>query len=463
MSAQDHNIFTGILSGYVALNREGRVTIMDRVAHDLLAQVGCGLGRCWQEVFPPNTAVGRALGQVWQSGQPALLSAPAHSGSGRLFTRVAPTPDGAEVHLELCEVEPGPWDPGQNTARLLQLTQELNAAPGLDAMVETFIRHLHQEAYGVLLALHDPARDCLEVRYAVDYDEAILAPFLQVPLQMQCPATEVFHSGELLILSREECLARYTDLPLAEGTQELVVVPLQASRGVIGVLLLSLHERGTLGLPGRSQMMLLCTHMAGAIERTQLADEARRNESRYRTLLESTSAILWETESNFQVVRNMPTWEAFTGQTFREYRGQGYMTAVHPDDRPAVLNAIQEGLRGGGRFAMQGRLMTARGVYRQVVAQAVPVLGEAGEVLSWMGTVQDVTDAYQHQLRETATREVLLKLNRTSSAREVYETTLAEVVQRTGRSAPCWLGCPGTGRPCGYLPPGKSRTNSGTT
>ena len=62
------------------------------------------------------------------------------------------------------------------------------------------------------------------------------------------------------------------------------------------------------------------------------------NELRYRLLAEVTTSIVWNTAGSGEVVCELPSWSAFTGQTYEEVRGWGWLSAIHPDDR-ALLEA----------------------------------------------------------------------------------------------------------------------------
>jgi hypothetical protein len=46
-----------------------------------------------------------------------------------------------------------------------------------------------------------------------------------------------------------------------------------------------------------------------------------RDEQRYRSLVLSTAAVLWTTDVTGNVAEPQPGWEAFTGQSWVEHRG----------------------------------------------------------------------------------------------------------------------------------------------
>jgi diguanylate cyclase (GGDEF)-like protein/PAS domain S-box-containing protein len=431
-STQAH-ISGALTDGYVALDREWRYTAVHGVAARLLGAADALIGRRLHDTSPQALDFLRACEAVMASQEPLTCEADLADPGVRLHVRVSPTPQGIEAFFQDTAIEDtAAWQVRQAAVRLLALTEQLNGARQVGEVVGAVLAHLRRDVYGVLLALHDPDQDTLNVRYSVQYDEAIIQPYLQVPVSAQLPVPDAFRSGETLVLPRAECQRRYPGMRLAQATRHLVALPLRTGGRTLGVLLLSLRDPGPPGVIALSQLSTLAAHCAGAIERAQLHDAAQRSEGRYRTLLESTSAVLWDTEKDFQALREMPTWEAFTGQTYAEYRGRGYLNAVHPDDRARVQAEIAAGGAGAQPFALEGRLLTAAGAYRQVRAQAVPVPDERGEVQAWVGAVHDVTEARGQQRRDDATRTMLLHLSRAGSAREVYRVTLEEVTRLTG-------------------------------
>jgi PAS domain-containing protein len=58
------------------------------------------------------------------------------------------------------------------------------------------------------------------------------------------------------------------------------------------------------------------------------------SELRYRSLIEATAAIVWNTPASGEFETEQPGWPEFTGQTFGELKGWGWLDAIHPEDRP---------------------------------------------------------------------------------------------------------------------------------
>jgi PAS domain S-box-containing protein len=138
------------------------------------------------------------------------------------------------------------------------------------------------------------------------------------------------------------------------------------------------------------------THFVGVMTDTTArrdGEEAlRRGEQRYRSLIEATASIVWDTPADGSFNSEQPWWGAFTGQPPDQYRGLGWLDAVHPDDRAEVAEAWSRAVAGRSAYETEHRLRRADGAYRHMSARAVPILNADGTVREWVGVHDDVTE-----------------------------------------------------------------------
>ena len=118
--------------------------------------------------------------------------------------------------------------------------------------------------------------------------------------------------------------------------------------------------------------------------------ELAREESRYRSLVESTAAIVWTTPPSGELETDQVQWQAVTGQTAEASAGTGWLDAIHPDDREETLAAWTEAVATGGAYRTEHRLRQADGTYRRMAVRGTPVRGDDGEVAEWVGVHTDV-------------------------------------------------------------------------
>ncbi|HEX6161402.1 MAG TPA: PAS domain S-box protein [Thermoanaerobaculia bacterium] len=126
-------------------------------------------------------------------------------------------------------------------------------------------------------------------------------------------------------------------------------------------------------------------------EELRIAEAVRHSEERYRSLVEATAAIVWNTSAAGEFETEQPGWTAFTGQTREELLGWGWLAKVHPDDQAETVARWKSALAQRSTYAIEHRVRRADGEYRSMSARAVPIVESDGTVREWVGIHTDVT------------------------------------------------------------------------
>ena len=67
----------------------------------------------------------------------------------------------------------------------------------------------------------------------------------------------------------------------------------------------------------------------------------QHNISYYKLLVESLAKATWKTDSRGRALEDAPGWRAYTGQTVDHWMKEGWMGAVHPENKHLVLEALK--------------------------------------------------------------------------------------------------------------------------
>ncbi|KAA2236691.1 GAF domain-containing hybrid sensor histidine kinase/response regulator [Salinarimonas soli] len=148
-----------------------------------------------------------------------------------------------------------------------------------------------------------------------------------------------------------------------------------------------------------------------AVERANAEAALRTSEERYRSLVEATAAIVWDAPASGAFEEPQPHWSAFTGQSWDELKGHGFLDAIHPEDRDRVADLWARAVETRSPYEAEYRLRRRDGAYRHMLARAVPIPDKSGAVGSWIGSHTDVHDlrvaeAELRRLNETLETQV---------------------------------------------------------
>ncbi|MET0411770.1 MAG: PAS domain S-box protein, partial [Polyangiaceae bacterium] len=151
-----------------------------------------------------------------------------------------------------------------------------------------------------------------------------------------------------------------------------------------------------------------------ALERARAEEALRESEARFRVLIETAAQCVWETDASGVVVKDSPSWRAYTGQSVAEWLGRGWLDAVHPEDRQLAECVWRDAIAEGQSVSAVFRLRSPEGRWRWTHVHAGPLRKRGGAIAKWVGMNVDVS-ARKHAedaLREAeAQQSFLLELS----------------------------------------------------
>jgi PAS domain S-box-containing protein len=130
------------------------------------------------------------------------------------------------------------------------------------------------------------------------------------------------------------------------------------------------------------------------VDQRQRAQQALADsEARFRALAESAPVGVFETDARGAITYVNACWCRLSGLTPAQSAGDGWLQALHADDRAAVAQAWQQTIAERRPFQADLRFVRADGSATYVVAGAVGTRDAVGTVTGYVGTVTDITEA----------------------------------------------------------------------
>ncbi|GHA34414.1 hypothetical protein GCM10007103_14800 [Salinimicrobium marinum] len=163
-----------------------------------------------------------------------------------------------------------------------------------------------------------------------------------------------------------------------------------------------------------------------AVERAEIEKALRESEQRFRNLVEASALAVWETAPNGEVLQDSLSWRSFTGQTFEEFYGKGWLQAVHKEDREYAASQWNEAVASRTKVDAEFRLKNAAGGYKWTNVRAIPILDVSGRVIKWSGMNLDI---HHRKMTEEALRNAKEEAEAASRAKEDFVSTISHEIR----------------------------------
>lgn len=182
------------------------------------------------------------------------------------------------------------------------------------------------------------------------------------------------------------------------------------------------------GVRGVLHVIVEITEQIVATRRMRsLAREQRRLLRRYQSLIWVNAHTVWVSEPNGRFREVSPDWKRLTGQTREEYRGYGWLQAVHPDDRGPILDTWRRAAEEVPELLeLVFRVRVIDGAYRHFRMRGVPVRQE-DTLVEWVGAATDIEQEWQEERRRRLLDRAAAAVADITDLEEMFQA-LAEVI-----------------------------------
>ncbi len=109
--------------------------------------------------------------------------------------------------------------------------------------------------------------------------------------------------------------------------------------------------------------------------------------------------MVWDTPASGQFEVEQPGWTAFTGQSFEELRGWGWLNVIHPGDQAETKRLWSAAFSVRLPYEVEHRMLARDGTYRNMAGRAVPILAKDGTIVQWIGVHTDITERKRMEAR----------------------------------------------------------------
>jgi two-component system sensor histidine kinase/response regulator len=141
-----------------------------------------------------------------------------------------------------------------------------------------------------------------------------------------------------------------------------------------------------------------------------------RSEARYRALTDAMPQMVWTTLPSGYADYFNQGWIKFTGRSFTQNLGDGWLEVVHPDDRTSTYERWTTAVETNADYTAEYRVRRGcDGAYRWHLARGVAVREPGGEIIKWFGTTTDIDDQKRMAEELRAAKEAADEASRAKS------------------------------------------------
>ncbi len=182
------------------------------------------------------------------------------------------------------------------------------------------------------------------------------------------------------------------------------------------------------------------------IQRKQAELALQNSEQRWATLTETVPVGIFLTDASGNCLYVNKFWSEIAGMTVQEASGQGWVNALHPEDRDRIFAEWDRATRKNLPFSSEYRFIRPDGKITWVYGQAIAETAADGSVTGYIGTLTDITERLKiEEMKQALEREKKmseLKLRFFSMASHEFRTPLSIITfatQMLENSEPEWL------------------------
>jgi PAS domain S-box-containing protein len=135
-------------------------------------------------------------------------------------------------------------------------------------------------------------------------------------------------------------------------------------------------------------------------ERKRAEERLRESELRFRQIAETISEVFWMADPHItRMLYVSPGYERLWGRSCASLyeNPKSFLEAIHPQDREQVRTTL-EAQKTGHRFDHEYRIVLPDGSVRWVWDRGFPVCDGSGNVTSYVGVAQDITERKKAEL-----------------------------------------------------------------
>jgi PAS domain S-box-containing protein len=216
------------------------------------------------------------------------------------------------------------------------------------------------------------------------------------------PTGRALRTSERVVVNYIESdpsMAAWREQAVRSGYRAAAAFPLMVAGRGRGTLNLYASEPGFFDVDELKLMDEMAADIAFAMEFSEQEHLRRRaelllreSEQRYQTLARISPVGIFHTDPNGSTTYVNPKWCAISGFPAKQALGDGWLEAVHVEDRENLSYGWRESTQLKQISYSDYRFVRPDGSLVWVMGQAVPEINSENQIIGYVGTITDITE-----------------------------------------------------------------------
>jgi PAS domain S-box-containing protein len=233
------------------------------------------------------------------------------------------------------------------------------------------------------------------------------------------PTGTAIREGRYIVcndIENDPQMAPWQEAALGHGYHSSIALPIFKRGKVIGAFGLYAPVKNFFDGPEITLLAEVTRDISFALDifdkdnlRKKAEEAVLESERRYHTLADISPVGIFHTDATGYTTYVNPRWCRISGMSFEKAMGNGWLDAVHPDDKDALFRGWEEATKTQQLSLSEYRFMRPDGSISWVLGQAVPEKDAEDRIIGYVGTIQDITE------RKKIEHEILKEKNLSDS------------------------------------------------
>ncbi|BAY96951.1 PAS/PAC sensor hybrid histidine kinase [Tolypothrix tenuis PCC 7101] len=123
--------------------------------------------------------------------------------------------------------------------------------------------------------------------------------------------------------------------------------------------------------------------------------DLRKSEEQFRSLSACSPVGIFLTDIDGNCTYTNPRYQSILGICDEDCLGKGWLRSLRPEDRDRIFADWSAAAQQGQEYYSEFSIVTATGILRWLTLRSSPMLSNEGEVIGYVGTVEDISDRKQ--------------------------------------------------------------------